>query len=65
MRELGRICSAKHVLPKSCTLSDPLDIGPPSASGRIYAGTLGGSRVHIKRVSVNTEGDPKVKEVRS
>ena len=54
------------MLPKLCTLSGLLPDGHLSASGRVYEGTIGGSRVRIQRVVMYAEGDPhKFKDVRS
>lgn len=66
LRELGYICGVKKVLPKSCAILGLLDNSRPSASRRIYEGTLGGSIVGIQRVRIYPGGDPQnVKEVRS
>ena len=57
LRELGKICAAKEVLPKSRTLSDSL-------LGCVYQGTFNGSKVRIRRVKIHPGGDlRKVKEV--
>ena len=55
-----------ELLPTSYTLSDSLlDAGLPSASGCVREGTVNGSRVRIKRVSMHRAGDmQKVKKVR-
>ena len=46
------------MLPKSCTLSDSLlDVGLLPASGYVYEGTLGGSKVRIQRVRIHPERD--------
>ncbi|KAF9643182.1 hypothetical protein BDM02DRAFT_1694073 [Thelephora ganbajun] len=53
LHELGKICGVKELLPKSCTLSDSLlEIGPPSASGCVYEGTLDGSKETFHQVAV-------------
>ena len=57
LHELGRICGAKKVLPKSYTLSDSL-------LGCVYEGTYKDSKVRIRRVKVRVGGDPwEVEEV--
>ena len=58
LHELENICSTKVVLPKSCTVPDSLlDVGLLSASGYVYEGTLGGSKVRIQRVRIHPERD--------
>ena len=64
LRELRSICGASGILPTSDTLSsDLLAIDPhPFTSGGygdVYAGTLNGSRVCIKRMRVYTQDGPK------
>ena len=57
LRELGKICGLKEVLPKSWTL-------PESLLGCVYKGKFNGSKVRIRRVRMYPGGDPqKVKEV--
>ena len=66
MHELGRICGAEGVLPKSCILSGSLlVVGPQSAAGRMYEETFGGSKVRARRIGFHPGGgSQKVKEVR-
>jgi len=66
LHELGKICGAREMLPKSCTLSNSLlKIDPPTTSGHVREGTLDGSKVFIKRSRINPKEDlQKVKEVR-
>ena len=64
-RELERICGANGMLPTSCMpSSQSLNIdAEPFASGgfsRVFRGTLDGSRVCIKQISVSTK-DPAEK----
>ena len=64
LRELRSICSAGVILPTSYTpLSDFLSIDPdPFAGGGygdVYKGTLGDSRVCVKRMRVYTNDDPQ------
>jgi hypothetical protein len=64
LRELRSICGTRAILPTLYTLSSHLlNIGPdPVAAGGygdIYEGTLGGSKVCVKRVRVYTSEDPK------
>lgn len=57
LHELGRICGAKEVLPKSCIL-------PESLLGRIHEGTYNGSKIRIRGIKIYPEGDSRgVKEV--
>ena len=62
LNELRRICGAREILPKSCMLSCSLltvDRLPfiSGSSGDLYEGTLGGTRVCVKRVRMYSEGD--------
>ena len=64
MRELGTICSAEGILPTSYTVPpDRLTIdSTPFYSGgfgNIYYGTLGDSRVCIKRLRIYSNDDPQ------
>lgn len=61
--ELRNICGTNAILPTSYTLSSDLNIDPdPFASGGfgdVYKGTLGGSRICVKRVRVYTRDGPE------
>lgn len=68
LHELGEICGVKQMLPKSCTLSDPLlDISLPPTSGYVCEGIIDGSRVRTKHIVRVRPGGKlwKLKQVRS
>lgn len=63
LRELGRICGLKQLLPKSCVRSDsPLNVRLPFAPG----GTFDRSRLWVRPLRIHPNGDQqKAKEARS
>jgi len=59
--ELGRICGIHETLPRSCTIPEPLEIGPSESVDPGYAqeGVLNGAKVRVKRVRIHSNENPR------
>ena len=61
LHELGKLCGANGVFPKSCTLADSLlKVNPLSSSGILY-----GSKVRVRRIRISLMENQKKVEVHS